>query len=197
MRTGIMKSFFHLRGLPLFLVLTVSVLVLAGCQTNGPAKDVNMIPISHDAAKKMIFQSKDRLEPGSLILASFADIDNLENSSTFGRIVAQQIGSVFSSQGYKIIEMLLRGKVYIGKGEGEFLLSRALKDLSTEHNAQAVIVGIYAVGSKNVYVTAKLIQASDSIILASEDFVLPLGPDLRTLVTQPGEAPPTYISSGN
>jgi TolB-like protein len=192
-----MKSFFHLRGLPLFLVLTVSVLVLAGCQTNGPAKDVNMIPISHDAAKKMIFQSKDRLEPGSLILASFADIDNLENSSTFGRIVAQQIGSVFSSQGYKIIEMLLRGKVYIGKGEGEFLLSRALKDLSTEHNAQAVIVGIYAVGSKNVYVTAKLIQASDSIILASEDFVLPLGPDLRTLVTQPGEAPPTYISSGN
>ena len=192
-----MKSFFHLRGLPLFLVLTVSVLVLAGCQTNGPAKDVNKIPISHDAAKKMIFQSKDRLEPGSLILASFADIDNLENSSTFGRIVAQQIGSVFSSQGYKIIEMLLRGKVYIGKGEGEFLLSRALKDLSTEHNAQAVIVGIYAVGSKNVYVTAKLIQASDSIILASEDFVLPLGPDLRTLVTQPGEAPPTYISSGN
>jgi len=197
MRTGIMKSFFHLRGLPLFLVLTVSVLVLAGCQTNGPAKDVNMIPISHDAAKKMIFQSKDRLEPGSLILASFADIDNLENSSTFGRIVAQQIGSVFSSQGYKIIEMLLRGKVYIGKGEGEFLLSRALKDLSAEHDAQAVIVGIYAVGSKSVYVTAKLIQASDSIVLASEDFVLPLGPDLRTLVTQPGEAPPTYISSGN
>jgi TolB-like protein len=192
-----MKSFFHLRGLPLFLVLTVSVLVLAGCQTNGPAKDVNMIPISHDAAKKMIFQSKDRLEPGSLILASFADIDNLENSSTFGRIVAQQIGSVFSSQGYKIIEMLLRGKVYIGKGEGEFLLSRALKDLSAEHDAQAVIVGIYAVGSKSVYVTAKLIQASDSIVLASEDFVLPLGPDLRTLVTQPGEAPPTYISSGN
>ena len=192
-----MKSFSRLCRLPLFLVLTVSVLVLAGCQTNGPAKDVNMIPISHGAAKKMIFQSKDRLEPGSLILASFADIDNLENSSTFGRIVAQQIGSVFSSQGYKIIEMLLRGKVYIGKGEGEFLLSRALKDLSTEHNAQAVIVGIYAVGSKNVYVTAKLIQASDSIILASEDFVLPLGPDLRTLVTQPGEAPPTYISSGN
>ena len=192
-----MKSFFHLRGLPLFLVLTVSVLVVSVCQTNGPAKDVNMIPISHDAAKKMIFQSKDRLEPGSLILASFADIDNLENSSTFGRIVAQQIGSVFSSQGYKIIEMLLRGKVYIGKGEGEFLLSRALKDLSAEHDAQAVIVGIYAVGSKSVYVTAKLIQASDSIVLASEDFVLPLGPDLRTLVTQPGEAPPTYISSGN
>ncbi len=71
-----MKSFFRLRGLPLFLVLAAS--VLAGCQTNGPVKDVNMIPISHDAAKKMISQSKDRLDPGSLILASFADIDNLE-----------------------------------------------------------------------------------------------------------------------
>ncbi len=192
-----MRSFFRLCRLPLVLILAASVLVLASCQTNGRVKDVNMIPISHGAAKKMISQSKDRLDPGSLILASFADIDNLENSSTFGRIVAQQIGSVFSSQGYKIIEMLLRGNVYIGKGEGEFLLSRALKDLSSEHDAQAVIVGIYAVGSKSVYVTAKLIQASDSIVLASEDFVLPLGPDLQTLVTQPGEAPPTYISSGN
>ena len=77
-----MKSFFRLCRLPLFLVLTVSVLALAGCQTNGPVKDVNMIPISHDAAKKMIFQSKDRLEPGSLILASFAKPMGLQKMST-------------------------------------------------------------------------------------------------------------------
>ncbi len=175
-----MKSFFRLRGLPLFLVLAAS--VLAGCQTNGPVKDVNMIPISHDAAKKMISQSKDRLDPGSLILASFADIDNLENSSTFGRIVAQQIGSGFSSEGHHVIELLLRDTVYIGVKEGEFLLSRALKDLSLEHDAQAAIVGTYAVGENNVYVTTKVIRASDSVVLASQDFVLPLGPDVRKLV---------------
>ena len=66
--------------------------------------------------------------------------------------------------------------------EGEFLLSRALKDLSLEHDAQAAIVGTYAVGENNVYVTTKVIRASDSVVLASQDFVLPLGPDVRKLV---------------
>jgi hypothetical protein len=57
-----------------------------------------------------------------------------------------------------------------------------LRDLSVEHDAQAAIVGTYAVGVNNVYVTAKVIRASDSVVLASEDFVLPLGPDMKKMV---------------
>ncbi len=117
-----------------------------------------------------------------MILTSFANIDDLTKSSTFGRIVAQQVGSGFSSQGHHVIELLLRDTVYIGVKEGEFLLSRALRDLSVEHDAQAAIVGTYAVGVNNVYVTAKVIRASDSVVLASEDFVLPLGPDMKKMV---------------
>lgn len=171
----------------LFLSTIILSFGLTGCQSSSSlypqhTQDVDMIEISHRAAGNLITQSKGRLDRGPLIVASFANIDNLEQSSTFGRIVAQQIASVFSRDGYQIIEMLLRDTVYIGTNEGEFLLSRELARISTKHDAQAVIVGTYAVGSKNVYVTSKLVRSVDSVVLASEDFVLPLGPDLRTLV---------------
>ncbi len=169
----------------LSLALVTAVTTLTACQTsyvNEPVKDVDMISVSHVAAEKMISQSKGRLKPGNIVVASFANIDDLEKSSTFGRIVAQQIASVFSRKGYKIVEMLLRDTVYIGTNEGEFLLSRELSKIGDEHDAEAVIVGTYAVGSKKVYVTSKVVRAKDSVVLAAEDFVLPLGPDLRTLV---------------
>ena len=87
-----------------------------------------MIRISHRAAAEMIAQSvcqkprgfrrwfarneepcTSRLEPGHLIVTSFADIDNLKNSSTLGRIIAQQVGSGFASRGHPVIELLLKG----------------------------------------------------------------------------------------
>lgn len=170
------------------ILLVVVATTLTACQTSYPTKeqvkDVDMIGVSHAAAEKMISQSAGRLESGNLLVASFANINDLEKSSTFGRTVAQQIASVFSKKGYKIVEMRLRDAVYIATTEGEFLLSRNLSKIGDDHDAEAVIAGTYSVGSKKVYVTAKLIRAKDSIVLAAEDFVLPLGPDLKTLVKQ-------------
>jgi TolB-like protein len=78
--------------------------------------------------------------------------------------------------------MLLRNNVYIKQRGGEFLLSRELRNISSEHNAQAVIVGTYATGRKNVFVTARLIRANDSVILASHDYSLPVDPDVAFML---------------
>jgi len=79
-------------------------------------------------------------------------------------------------------EMLLRNNVYISPAEGEFLLSRAVSDLSSQHDAQVVLVGTYAVGDSNVFVTAKLIRTTDSVIVASHDYAIPYTRDMRTLL---------------
>ena len=183
-----MKSIF-LKHFPTAVLAVIAGIALSGCETliqlqDRDVKDSNILSATHEAARQLIKQSKQRLEDGQLIAASFANIDDLEKSSTFGRMIAQQIASEFSKQGYEVVELLLRGDIYISKGEGEFLLSRNLKNLFAEHDAQAVIVGTYAVGSKKVYVTSKLVHADDSIVLASHNFDLSLGPDLRTLVNR-------------
>ena len=46
-----------------------------------------------------------------------------------------------------------------------------------------MIAGTYAVARQSVYVTARLIRATDNLVLAAYDYVLPLGPDARALVT--------------
>ena len=80
------------------------------------------------------------------------------------------------------MEMLLRNSVYISETQGAFLLSREVNDISAQHNAHLVLAGTYAVGESNVFVTAKLIRTSDSVIVASHDYALPYTRDMRSLL---------------
>ncbi|HIG14396.1 MAG TPA: hypothetical protein EYQ32_08065 [Gammaproteobacteria bacterium] len=138
---------------------------------------------SHRAADSMIKKAGARLDTQrSIAAASFVNIDDLSESSSFGRIVSQQLASRLSSHGFQIIEMLLRKSVYIQQQAGEFLLSRELKNISKEHNVQAAIVGTYAVGKNSVYVTAKIVDSASSIVIASHDYELALGPNTRSLL---------------
>lgn len=117
-----------------------------------------------------------------LIAATFVNIDDLEQTSSFGRIISKQVSSRFTQRGFGIIEMLFRHNVFIKQDTGEFLLSRELRNISSEHNAQAVIVGTYAIGRKTVYVNALLIRAIDSIVLASHDYTLPIDTDVAYML---------------
>ena len=164
-----------------------AILALAACETVGVTQDAvpkaDVVGSSHRAADVLIAQAGKTLTPGqAMIAASFVNIDDLEQSSSLGRIVSQQVASRFAEKGYPVVEMLLRHSVYIKQRGGEFLLSRQVRDISNEHDAQAVIVGTYAVGRRNVYVTARLIRSTDNRILASYDYALPRDPDVSYLL---------------
>lgn len=169
-----------------FVIAIISLLFLmTGCQTNNvkPVEDVNLISLNHVAADNLIAAAAGVLSTSHPILTtSFANIDDLKSSSTFGRIAGEQVGSRFSQTGYSVVEMKVRSSVFIKEQSGEFILSRELKTLSTLHDAQAVLVGTYAVGSASVYVTAKLIATKDNIVIASYDYILPMGPDTKALL---------------
>ncbi len=163
------------------------VLGLSACETVGVAQNAppvaDVVGSSHQAADVLIAQAGKALSPGqAIIAASFVNIDDLERTSSFGRIVSQQVASRFAAKGYPVVEMLLRHSVYIKQRGGEFLLSREVREISAEHDAQAVIVGTYAMGRRNVYVTARLIRSADNRILASYDYALPRDPDVSYLL---------------
>jgi TolB-like protein len=74
--------------------------------------------------------------------------------------------------------MKLRTNVFIRADSGEFLLSRDLAEISTKHRAQAVVVGTYAVASKKVYLTTRVINVSDGRVLSSYDYDIPITSDV-------------------
>jgi len=109
-----------------------------------------------------------------ILVASFVNLDNLNESSTFGRAVSEQIASALEQKGYSTIEMKLRTSVFIKKGSGEFLLSREISEISVKHRAQAVVVGTYAIARDRVYLTARVVDVSNSRILSSADYEVPM-----------------------
>ena len=148
-------------------------------------RDADLIEKNYGAGDALLMKAswlKDRREP--LLAATFVDINNLEVSSGLGRVIGEQLGSRFAQQGFTVIEIKMRNNIFVREGSGEFALSRSVKEISQSHNAAAVIAGTYAVGRQSVFVNARLIRATDNLVLASYDYVLPMGPDAKALLAE-------------
>jgi TolB-like protein len=176
-----------LRGVvTLFVAFCLGIL---GCASSDDVpvrpiiQDANLVEANYGAADALLARTpwlKERREP--LLAATFVDINNLETSSGLGRVIGEQIGSRFAQQGFTVIEIKMRNNIFVAEGTGELMLSRSVKEISQSHNAAAVIAGTYAVARQSVYVNARLIRATDNLVLAAYDYVLPYGPDARALV---------------
>lgn len=117
-----------------------------------------------------------------ILVASFVNSDNLEESSTLGRTISDNFVTYLVTQGYKLSEIKLRNNLLVKQDAGEFMLSRNLKNILISHNVQVVLVGTYSVGESNVYVTAKLINPVDSVIIASVDYKMPMTRDIKKML---------------
>jgi len=134
---------------------------------------------NYKAADSLLNKVRPKLPKNSpILIASFVNIDDLDDSSTFGRVVSEQFASRLKQRNYTTIEMKLRTNVFIRAGSGEFLLSRELAEIGTKHRAQAVVVGTYAVASKKIYLTARVINVSDGRVLSSYDYDIPITNDV-------------------
>ena len=154
------------------------------------AKDVDIMNTNYRAADALIRKLRVKLNNDNPVLvASFVNLDNLNESSTFGRVVSEQIASRFNQKGYSTIELKLRTNIFIKEGSGEFLLSREMAEISTKHRAQAVVVGSYAVASNRVYLTARVINVNDGRVLSSYDYNIPIGRNIFKMLLKGKDSP--------
>ncbi len=152
--------------------------LLAGCVTES--YQPSLIEFTYPAADRLGFNLSQGIDQQQrplqmdkpLLVASFVELDNLEKTSTFGRLMAEQIASRLTQKGFSVIELKLREQLYIHATSGEFALSRELQNISREQNAQALLVGTYSVIQDHVYVTAKIVR-SDGHVYAAHDFAIP------------------------
>lgn len=169
------------------LVIGLAVLT-AGCssnQSNGKSADqkVDLIASLAEARKPLFDRLIEPLEKDkAIIAASFANIDNLSSSSTFGRMASEIITAGLTDRGYKVIEVKMRDNLFIKQRAGEFMLSRKLQNISQAHDAQAVLLGTYAIGGENLYVNTRLVRTTDNVVIGSHDFVLPINNDIKYLL---------------
>lgn len=116
------------------------------------------------------------------IVATLVNIDQLEQSSTLGRLISEQVASRMTQLGHGVLELKVRNGIYMKRNEGELLLTREIKEVATTHNAQAVVVGTYAESSSLVYVNLKIVNPVSSVVLAAYDYALPNDKQIQSLI---------------
>lgn len=127
--------------------------------------------------------NKDTSPSGApFVVATLVNVDQLEQSSTLGRAISEQISSRLTQSGHKVIDLKVSNSVYMRKSEGEFLLTREIKEVAANYRAQAVIVGTYAVSASFVHITLKLVDPANSTILSAHDYSLPLDNEVKSML---------------
>lgn len=170
----------------------IAVVSLVGCSaapTQKPeptweqAVNNQLLPANYKAADALLAQVRASLGKAQpLIIATVVNIDNLDQSSTLGRLISEQVAARFTQSGYRMVEMKFRNSVYVKRNQGELMLTREIGDLALSHDAQAVIVGTYGQSDEYVFINLKVIQPASNIVLAVQDYVLPLNSSIKALL---------------
>jgi len=170
-------------------VLSILLLVatLGGCSKHAYdlVEDADLVEVSYDAVDELQDRLSQKLPKNSLIVVStLLNVDNLNKTSAFGRIISDQIASAFHKEGHRIIGMEMPIDLFSMKENGSLELSDDTKKLLVSHKAGILVGGVYAPGKRNTYVSLRAIDLVTKSIISSADLSVPMGPDAK-LLTQP------------
>jgi FlgO protein len=181
-----MTGSFDMRSILQGIVFTLT-LAVAGCagDTRAPANGsvtTGASPYIRGDLGTLTYRAVDLLLAGApdvaantpLVVATIANVKDVDTSSPLGNIVSDMIRTRLVQDGHVATEMRLRSAVGFSRKEGEFMLSRNRRTLMPPPNAAAVVTGTYAAGFEEVYVSLKLVSATDARIISAADFAVPL-----------------------
>ena len=165
------------------------VILLTACSSQGKSPntpqdpEVDLVSIFTEARKPLFNSLNSVLDKDKpFISTSFVNIDHLSVTSTFGRIAGEMISAGLTQLGFQVKEIKMRDSLFVQQQGGEFMLSRKLRHISKSLNAQAVLIGTYAVGGKYIYVSSRVVRTTDNMILGTHNFSIPLNKDIRQLL---------------
>jgi TolB-like protein len=169
-------------------------LLLAACSAITPTKEEpnyatvssnQFIASNYKAADALLAQLNGKLAGDRpLIMATVVNIDALEQTTTLGRLISEQISTRLAQGKLNMLEMKLRNNVYMKRNQGEMMLTREVSDMAQTHKAQAVVVGSYAETSDMVFVNVKVIQPNTNYVLAAHDYALAKEGIVRSMLMQ-------------
>ncbi|MDD2608685.1 MAG: FlgO family outer membrane protein [Giesbergeria sp.] len=167
------------------LALLAAALALPGCARYyyGDAAHVRADLVESNAQAIDILLKNTALDPARpLLVATLVSVDRLGESSRLGRTLSEQLAGQLVQRGVLVVEPRLRDNLVMLPSQGELLLSRELHEVSQRHDAQAVLIGTYAVSQRAVYVSLKLVHPVGNLVVAAADYTLPMDDNVRALL---------------
>jgi hypothetical protein len=164
-------------------ILFLATLSSCGVNRYFDVRDTDLIEVSNDVTQELRDKATRTLPKNSLILVStLLNVNDLHETSAFGRIISDQIASSFHNSGFRIIGMEMPIDLFMMKEGGTLHLSDEIKTLIKPYNAAVIVGGVYAPGKRNTYVSLRIVDLYTKNIISSTDIAVPMGPDARKLL---------------
>lgn len=210
MRTPIVRCRFHRGGVGLsggvfqgLCQVALAVIVLAACA--GCQRPGGQVPTLSSASPQpsaphtsgrfktaVIVEQIDSyyrgVNPGPIGVTTLVNADDLYKSSTFGRLFSEQMMSELSMRGYDVIELRHADALQFLASTGELGLSRDVGAIRRERTLGGVVVGTYVASPIRVYVNARLVDPSTSVVMSAGSVDLDNTPEIARLLRGGGLA---------
>jgi hypothetical protein len=142
------------------------------------------------AAQMLETQNNQALVGLVAVPSSFANLDNLTESTQLGRYFGESMFYEFNQRGFPVREYRLSGSIVLQEGTGELALTRNLPPAPAKQGWAALLVGTYQRDKAAVFVHARLVRATDGLVLRTAHLVLPLNGLMTRMTTNPPKPPP-------
>jgi TolB-like protein len=162
----------------------------AAC-TTLPCHDADYIESAYNAVSNLLATARPDINGDDsfdshrpVICASTVNLNGYEKTTNFGRVIGESMATSLTQHWRnKVIKMTLReNNVPIIPENGEFLLSREIRDLAKKFDAGAVMVSSYSTAIDKVYINVELINVDQNAVVAATMYAIPLGPRTESLL---------------
>ncbi|MFQ5431190.1 MAG: FlgO family outer membrane protein [Nitrospinota bacterium] len=116
------------------------------------------------------------------IITSFVDLNELEKTSVFGRLMAEKLLDELSRKGFQVVEVRRAQDLFIKKSVGEMILTREINELASVTKARTVLAGTYVATSEGVIINARLIDIKSPEILSTVSYEVELTEEIENLI---------------
>lgn len=128
------------------------------------------------------------MNPGPIGVTTFVNLDDLYTTSTFGRVYGEQLMSELTMRGFDVVELRHSDALQFLSDSGEFALSRDIAAVRRERDLGALVVGTYVASPVRVYVNARLVDPSSSLVISAASVEMEKTKEIAKLLRGGGTA---------
>ena len=153
-----------------WLISTIFLTLLLGCSTKSLITVKSFTEGVHQISSDLLQNADFERERNKTVLfTSMVNIDNMENSSKFGRLFSESLMTDFKINGWRVLEY--RGTDIVTLSQhGEFMLNRGkLQELNQD---VLILVGTYGLVKGDLVVNTRLINSNVSELISAASITI-------------------------
>lgn len=139
-----------------------------------PVGEANyLIEACYEAIDELLAQHPYPEDIDRVLVSTVVDINDVRRTTMFGRVTSECLSSRLTQVNKDVIHATVRADHMLVRQEGQFLLSREVRNLAMDYNARTALVSTYGVTEHSVILSLKLVSTVEDSTLAGVDLVIP------------------------